>query len=161
MFLRFIITGGTFDKHYDPVKGELTFTETHLPDMIAQSRLTLPYVIEPLMLIDSLDMTDAHRQQILNACTTAMETQIILTHGTDTMVETAHVLGNARLNKTIVLTGAMIPFEMKNSDAMFNLGFACAAAQTLPQGVYIAMNGEVFAWDKVQKNKVVGRFEKV
>ncbi|RJX31389.1 MAG: asparaginase [Oxalobacter sp.] len=160
MTLRIIATGGTLDKHYHALAGELTFAETHLPQMLTQARVTVPYIIEPLMLLDSLHMQDADRKKVLAACQLAIESHIVITHGTDTMPETAQVLGAAKLNKTIVLTGAMIPFEMKDSDALFNLGFACAAAQTLPQGVYVAMNGQVFVWDKVQKNKVVGRFEK-
>jgi len=159
MTLRFIVTGGTLDKHYHAIAGELSFAESHLPQMLTQARITVPYVVEPLMLLDSLDMQEADRQKVLTACRSAVESHLVITHGTDTMPETAQVLGAAKLNKTIVLTGAMIPFEMKDSDALFNLGFACAAAQTLPQGVYVAMNGQVFAWDKVQKNKVVGRFE--
>ncbi len=161
MTLRFIVTGGTLDKHYHAIAGELSFVETHIPQMLAQARITIPYVVEPLMLLDSLHMQDADRQKVLTACQSAVESHLVITHGTDTMPETAHVLGAAKLNKTIVLTGAMMPFEMNNSDALFNLGFACAAAQTLPHGVYVAMNGQVFAWDKVQKNKVVGRFEEV
>lgn len=159
MTLRFIITGGTLDKHYHAIAGELSFADTHLPHMLMQARVSAPYVIEKLMLLDSLDMQEADRQKVLTACQSAVESHIVITHGTDTMPDTAHVLGKAKLNKTIVLTGAMVPFEMKDSDALFNLGFACAAAQTLPHGVYIAMNGQVFTWDKVQKNKVVGRFE--
>jgi L-asparaginase len=160
MTLRFIVTGGTLDKHYHAIAGELSFAETHLPHMLTQARVTVPYVIETVMLLDSLDMQETDRQKVLSACQSAVESHIVITHGTDTMPETAQVLGTANLNKTIVLTGAMVPFEMKDSDALFNLGFACAAAQTLSHGVYVAMNGQVFAWDRVQKNKSAGRFEK-
>lgn len=161
MTLRIIVAGGTLDKHYDPIQGELGFSETHVPAMLAQARVTVPATVEPLRLLDSLEMQDSDRQKILAACRTAAESHLVITHGTDTMRETARVLGPAQLDKTIVLTGAMVPFEMQNSDALFNLGFACAAAQTLPRGVYVAMNGQVFAWDKVRKNKVAGKFEKL
>ncbi len=159
MTLRIIATGGTIDKQYDEIAGELGFKKSLLPQMLAQARITAPCVLETLPLLDSLDMQEADRQRILTACLQAAETRIVITHGTDTMTETAAVLGGAKIEKTLVLTGAMIPFALDNSDALFNLGCACGVAQTLPHGVYITMNGQVFAWDKVQKNRAAGRFE--
>ncbi|MFO7635539.1 MAG: asparaginase domain-containing protein [Caldilinea sp.] len=157
--MRIIATGGTFDKHYDELRGELTFQESHLPGILKQARLTAPVVLEINQLIDSLHMQEANRQHILAACRASPEAQIVVIHGTDTMALTARVLGEARLAKSIVLTGAMIPYAVQGSDALFNLGFAFAAAQLLPHGVYIAMNGQVFAWDQVRKNTQTGVFE--
>jgi L-asparaginase len=157
--LRLITTGGTFDKRYDPIKGALGFADSHLDTIVTQARMLGPVATEVLMLIDSLDMNDSHRQQILAACKAADEIQMVIVHGTDTMVETAAVLGAAQLGKTIVLTGAMVPFEVAASDALFNLGYAVAAARLAPPGVYVAMNAQLFAWDRVQKNRVLGRFE--
>ena len=159
MTLRIIATGGTLDKQYNEITGELGFAESHLPQMLTQARITLPYSLEVLPLLDSLDMQDADRLLVLSACRQADETMIVITHGTDTLPETASVLGKAALEKTIVLTGAMIPHSFGESDAMFNLGFACAAAQTLPHGVFVAMNGQIFGWDGVRKNRAAGRFE--
>lgn len=161
MTLRIIATGGTLDKHYDEITGQLGFTNSHLPQMLQQARITAPYELEILPLLDSLDMQDADRQRILASCKHATESSIIITHGTDTMRETAEVLGKSALPKTIVLTGAMIPHSVVNSDAMFNLGFACSAAQTLPNGVYVVMNGQVFMWGRVKKNRKAGQFEAV
>jgi L-asparaginase len=160
MTLRILATGGTFDKHYDEIAGTLGFGTSHLPEVIQLSRITIPVELEQLPLLDSLDMQDADRQRILASCKQAAEESIIIIHGTDTMRETAAVLGAAKLAKTIVLTGAMIPYEIANSDALFNFGFACGVAQTLSHGVYVAMNAQVFAWDKVQKNRSAGVFEK-
>ncbi|MBE2240824.1 MAG: asparaginase [Caldilineaceae bacterium] len=157
--MRIIATGGTFDKHYDELRGELTFKDSHLPSILKQARLTTPIVLEINQLIDSLHMQEADRQHVLASCRAAPETEIVVIHGTDTMAVTARVLGEAGLAKCIVLTGAMIPYAVQGSDALFNLGFACAAAQLLLHGVYIAMNGEVFAWDKVRKNLQLGVFE--
>jgi L-asparaginase len=159
MRLRIIATGGTFDKHYDPLSGALGFADSHLPDSIARSRMTLPVALEQLPLLDSLDMQDDDRARVLAACQAADESAIVIIHGTDTMRETAAVLGAVGLGKTIVLTGAMIPYEIANSDALFNLGFASGVAQTLAPGVYVAMNGQIFAWDKVTKNRQAGVFE--
>jgi L-asparaginase len=159
MTLRILATGGTFDKQYDPIKGTLSFANSHLPQVIERARLTVPLQLEQLFLLDSLDMQDADRTRICAACEHAPETGIVIIHGTDTMRETAQVLGHVKLDKTVVLTGAMIPYEIANSDALFNFGFACGVAQTLPHGVYIAMNGQVFAWDHVQKNRSAGVFE--
>ncbi len=156
---RIIVTGGTFDKHYDAIRGELTFKDSHLPAILQQVRVTAPITLEVNQLIDSLHMTDAHREDVLEACRVVPEEGIVIVHGTDTMQDTARKLGEARLNKTIVLTGAMIPYEVVGSDALFNLGFALAAAQMMPPNVYIAMNGRVFAWDNVRKNKQLGVFE--
>jgi L-asparaginase len=159
MSLRIIATGGTFDKHYDEISGQLGFSQSHLPEALVRARITLPLTFEPLMMIDSLDMTDEDRRRILAACTDASETRIVVVHGTDTMPETAETLAKARLGKTIVLAGAMVPYELAHSDAMFNLGFACCAAQTLPEGVYIAMNAQVFKSGTVHKNRVAGIFQ--
>ena len=158
MTIRIIITGGTFDKHYDEIRGSLTFKDTHLPEILKIARCTVPIEVELNQLIDSLDMHAANRQQVLESCRRAPEGHIVITHGTDTMVETAGVLGAAGLDKTIVLTGAMVPYVFNNSDAVFNLGCAVTAVQILPQGVFIAMNGRVFPWDDVRKNKEQGIF---
>lgn len=156
---RIIVTGGTFDKHYDAIKGELTFKDSHLPAILEQARVTLPVAIEINQLIDSLHMTDVHRQGVLAACRAAPEECIVVIHGTDTMAQTAQVVGSAKLGKTIVFTGAMIPYSVQGSDALFNLGFAVAMTQALVPGTYVAMNGKVFAWDKVRKNRQDGVFE--
>lgn len=159
MSLRIIATGGTFDKHYNEISGQLGFSQSHLPEALTRARITLPFAFEPLMMIDSLDMTGEDRSRILAACRDSPETRIVIVHGTDTMPETADVLAAAGLSKTIVLTGAMVPYELVHSDAMFNLGFACCAAQTLPIGVFIAMNGQVFNSGAVHKNRAVGVFQ--
>jgi L-asparaginase len=159
MTLRILATGGTFDKHYDEIAGKLTFADSHLPAVLQRARITLPHTLEQLPLLDSLEMQDADRQRVLAACRHAPEAGIVIIHGTDTMRQTAEVLGAAKLGKTIILTGAMIPYEIANSDALFNLGFACAVAQTLAPGVYVAMNGQVFDWDNVQKNRTAGVFQ--
>lgn len=153
-----IVTGGTFDKHYDEIRGELTFKESHLPEILKLTRVTLPVEIEFNQLIDSLQMQDANRRSVLDACAAAAEERIIVTHGTDTMVETASLLGPARLAKTIVLTGAMIPYQIQGSDALFNFGTAFMAVQLLPPGVYVIMNGRAFAWDAVRKDRQKGVF---
>jgi L-asparaginase len=158
MTLRILATGGTFDKHYDEIAGKLGFADSHLPDIIARARITLPTQLEVVAMLDSLEMQDTDRHNVLVACQRAAETAIVIIHGTDTMRETAHVIGNAKLAKTVILTGAMIPYEIANSDALFNLGFASGIAQTLPHGVYIAMNGQIFNWDNVKKNRTAGVF---
>lgn len=158
MSFRIIATGGTFDKHYDAVKGALGFDKTHLPQVLGQARVTVPVEVQELMLLDSLDMQDADRARILQACGAAPEQRIVIVHGTDTMRETAETLAKARLNKTIVLTGAMIPYEVAGSDALFNLGFAFGVVQHLAEGIYLAMNGQVFSWDNVVKDRAAGRF---
>ncbi len=159
--IRIIITGGTFDKQYDAVRGELTFRDTHLAEVVANARINLPVELEVNQLIDSLHMQDANRDAVLAACAKAPESRVIVTHGTDTMVQTASVLGAAKLDKTIVLTGAMVPYTILGSDAVFNLGAAVAAVQLLPAGVYIAMSGRVFPWDQVRKNREKGVFEAI
>ena len=159
MSIRIIITGGTFDKHYDEIRGSLTFKDSHLPEILRFVRCSVPIELELNQLIDSLDMHAANRLSILESCRRATEDRIVITHGTDTMVETAAVLGEAQLPKTIVLTGAMVPYIFSNSDAVFNLGCAVTAVQLLARGVFVAMNGRVFDWDKVRKNKELGLFE--
>lgn len=159
MSLRIIATGGTFDKHYNELNGTLGFADSHLPEVLSRSRMTIPVALEVLPLLDSLDMQDLDRERIRAACAASADSAIVIVHGTDTMTETAAVLVAAALGKTIVLTGAMIPYAIANSDAMFNLGFASAAAQILPAGVYVAMNGQVFAGDKVTKNRSAGAFQ--
>jgi len=160
--LRVLACGGTFDKRYDPITGVLAFTESQLGDILVRARITVPAVVETVMLMDSLDMQDADRERVLAACRVAPESSLVIVHGTDTMAETARVLGahfGADATKTIVLTGAMVPYAISQSDALFNLGFACACAQTLAPGVWIAMNGRVFAWETVRKNREAGVFE--
>jgi L-asparaginase len=159
--LRLVACGGTFDKRYDPLRGELVFDGTQLPAIVERARLTVPVTIDALMQIDSLDMQAADRERVLTACRAAPETAIVITHGTDTMPETAAVLGPHfdAGEKTIVLTGAMVPYAITASDALFNVGFACAAAQALPPGVWIAMNGRMHRWDAVRKNREAGVFE--
>lgn len=160
MNTKILVTGGTFDKEYNELTGELFFKDTHLSEMLALGRSKLSTTVETLMMIDSLFMTDTDRQNILEHCQNTTEQQIVITHGTDTMVETAAVLAKAELNKTIVLTGAMIPYKFGSSDGLFNLGSALAFVQVLPAGVYIAMNGQFFSWNNVRKNKELGIFEK-
>jgi len=159
MTLRILATGGTFDKHYNELNGTLGFADSHVPALLARCRLTVEVALEQLPLMDSLDMADADRARILAACQAATEKAVVIIHGTDTMPQTAAVLVPAKLGQTIVLTGAMISYAIANSDAMFNLGFAAGVAQTLPPGVYVAMNGKIFAWDNVQKNKAAGVFQ--
>ncbi|EIJ45386.1 cytoplasmic L-asparaginase I protein [Herbaspirillum sp. GW103] len=161
MSLRIIATGGTFDKHYDEIAGQLGFSESHLPDVIARARITTDVSLETLRLLDSLEMQDGDRQRVLQACQASTQQAIVIIHGTDTMQQTAQVLGPALTDKTVVLTGAMIPYEIANSDAFFNFGFACGVAQVLPPGVYVAMNGRIFAWNKVAKNRSAGVFEPI
>jgi len=161
MAMRIFITGGTFDKEYNELDGKLYFKDTHLPEMLKLGRCKVPVEIRALMLVDSLEMNDADRQIIVDQCRKCKEDRIVITHGTDTMEETAKVLGGAGLMKTIVLTGAMVPYKFGSSDGLFNLGSALAFTQTLPPGVYIAMNGRYFSWDNVKKNKKLGEFEEI
>jgi L-asparaginase len=160
MTIRIIATGGTFDKHYDEIAGALTFNTSNLPAIIKRARITTAATCEELPLLDSLDMDEADRERVKAACAAAPENQIVIIHGTDTMRETAEVIARAALTKTIILTGAMIPYEIADSDALFNFGFAFGVVQTLQNGVYIAMNGQVFTWRKVQKNRQAGIFER-
>ena len=160
--VRIFITGGTFDKEYDEINGRLFFKDSHVTEMLRLGRCLLPTEPRTLMMIDSLEMSDEDRALILHSCQTCPEDRIVITHGTDTMENTARVLGEAfgsgRLTKTVVLTGAMIPYKFGSSDGLFNLGSSLAFAQTLPQGVYVAMNGRYFAWDNVTKDKRTGEF---
>ena len=160
MAVRIIATGGTFDKEYNELTGELFFTKTHLKEILKLGRCKLPVSVTPLMLIDSLHMTDKHRVQILQACKKAREKNIVITHGTDTLEITAKYLGEKMIDKTIVLTGAMIPYKFGASDGIFNLASALSFAQVLPKGVYVAMNGKLFHYDNVMKDKSRGIFEK-
>jgi L-asparaginase len=159
--IKIIATGGTFDKAYDPITGQLVFNQSHLSNISKQSRILPPPEIEILMLLDSLDMTDTHRAQILAAVQASTETKIVIIHGTDTMTESARILGLANLDKTIVFTGAMVPADIIDSDAQFNLGFALGCVLTLNLGTYVAMNASVHHWNNVRKNKALGIFEKV
>jgi L-asparaginase len=157
--IRVIVTGGTFDKEYDELTGRLFFKDTHLPEMLRLARCRAPLALQPLMMIDSLDMTEVDRRRIVEACRTCAETRLVITHGTDTMVETAGALLAAGLGKTVVLTGAMVPYAFGSSDGLFNLGSALSFAQVLPPGVYVAMNGRCFPGDKVHKDRAHGVFE--
>jgi L-asparaginase len=157
--IKLFSTGGTFDKEYNELTGALYFQHTHLPDMLKHGRCLVDVSIETLMMIDSLEMTDGDRALILQRCLETPETRIVITHGTDSMEETAAVLGKGITGKTIVLTGAMIPYTFGSSDGIFNLGTALAFVQTLPPGVYVAMNGRYFGWDSVRKNRQLGVFE--
>lgn len=157
--IRIIVTGGTFDKSYDEIKGTLTFRDSHLPSILEQMRLTLTPEIEINQLVDSLDMQEGNRLKIGRSCKESSQERILITHGTDTMVLTARYLASLNLKKTILLTGAMIPYAVSGSDALFNLGTAFSAVQILPHGVYIAMCGQVFPWDKVEKNREKGVFQ--
>jgi L-asparaginase len=157
--IRIFVTGGTFDKTYDEIGGRLTFGETHVPEMLELGRCRVEVSLRTLMMIDSLEMTEADRDVIVRNCNQAPETQIVITHGTDTMVETAAALARGVSGKTVVLTGAMIPYAFGSSDGLFNLGSALSFVQVLPAGVYVAMNGQHFAWDRVRKNRETGVFE--
>jgi len=157
--IRILITGGTFDKDYNELTGQLYFQDSHLPEMLKLGRCNLDLEVRTLMMIDSLDMSDDDRQIILEHCRHAPESRIVITHGTDTMVQTAAALAGRVPDKTIVLTGAMVPYKFGSSDGLFNLGSALAFGQTLPRGVYVAMNGRYFDWDKVRKNRQTGMFE--
>ena len=159
--LRVLVTGGTFDKTYDEIRGRLSFDETHLHEMLRLGRSRVELTVETLMMIDSLDMTDADRARIVARCAECVETRVVVTHGTDTMVETARALAAGIGGKTVVLTGAMIPYAFGSSDGMFNLGSALSFAQALPPGIYIAMNGQYFPWNAVRKNRDTGVFEAI
>jgi L-asparaginase len=161
MPLRIFITGGTFDKEYNELDGKLFFKDTHLPEMLKLGRCKVPVEIRTLMLVDSLEMTNADRQIIAEQCRKCKEDRIVITHGTDTMEETARVLGKSITDKTIILTGAMVPYKFGSSDGLFNLGSALAFAESLPHGIYVAMNGRCFMWDNVKKNKKTGEFEEL
>ncbi len=157
--IRILITGGTFDKRYDEIGARLHFTESQVPDMLRLGRSRVDVATRTVMLVDSLDMSEADRDLIAQNCLQAPEARIVVTHGTDTMVETARAIAARVADKTVVLTGAMVPYAFGSSDGMFNLGSALSFAQVLPPGVYIAMNGRCFPWDQVRKNRKTGVFE--
>ena len=161
MAIRIFITGGTFDKEYNEITGQLYFKDTHLHELLELGRCRVPVEIRTLMMIDSLEMTEEDRELIVHQCIHAEEDRIIITHGTDTMSDTAKVLAEKISNKTIILTGAMIPIKFGSSDGLFNLGSALAFAQSLPFGIYVAMNGRYFNWNNVRKNKQTGIFEEI
>ena len=161
MAIRIFITGGTFDKEYNELEGSLYFKDTHLPEMLALGKCKVDVEIRTLMMVDSLEMSHSDRNLIVEQCRSTKEDRIIITHGTDTMEVTARVLGQLVKDKTIILTGAIIPYKFGSSDGLFNLGSALAFAQTLPIGVYIVMNGRHFHWHNVRKNRKTGEFEEV
>ena len=161
MAIRIFVTGGTFDKEYNELNGELFFKDTHLHEMLRLGRSKLELEISTLMMIDSLDMLEEDREQIERACMKSSEERILITHGTDTMQVTAAMLAEKISNKTIVITGAMVPYKFGSSDGLFNLGAALAFVQSLPHGVYVAMNGKIFKGDNVMKNKATGEFETI
>ncbi len=159
--IRIFVTGGTFDKEYNEINGTLFFQDTHVKEMLRLGRCLVDIEIQTLMMIDSLEMTAQHRDIVREHCATAQECRIVITHGTDTMVETATHLARHITGKTIVLTGAMVPYKFGSSDGLFNLGSALAFVQTLPPGVYVAMNGRCFPWERVRKDRERGIFESV
>jgi L-asparaginase len=160
--IRVLVTGGTFDKEYDELTGRLFFRDTHVEEMLHRGRARLELAIETVMMIDSLDMDEGGRAKVVARCRAAAERAIVITHGTDTMCETAAALAKAGLSdKTVVLTGAMVPYAFGSSDGLFNLGSALSFVQVLPAGVYVAMNGRHFPWDAVRKNRKTGVFEAV
>ena len=160
MAIRILVTGGTFDKEYDELTGRLFFKDTHVEEMLHRGRCRVEVAIETVMMVDSLELDDRGRADIVRRCRDGSETRIVVTHGTDTMVETAQAMAAARLTgKTIVLTGAMVPYAFGSSDGLFNLGSALSFVQVLPPGVYVAMNGKHFRWDAVRKNRETGVFE--
>ena len=161
MSIRILVTGGTFDKEYNERTGELFFKDTHINEMLQRGRCRVPVHVRTVMMVDSLKMTDADRALIVQNCARAEEKQIIVTHGTDTMTETGAAIARAVSDKTVVLTGAMIPWAFGSSDGLFNLGSALSFAQVLPAGVYIAMNGKCFPWDRCRKNRERGEFEEI
>jgi L-asparaginase len=161
MTIRIFVTGGTFDKEYDELTGTLNFRRTHIEEMLDRGRCRLDVEIDVLMMLDSLDMNEAHRDLIVQSARRCAESQIVISHGTDTMVETASALAAGVTDKTIVLTGAMVPYAFGSSDGLFNLGSALSFVQTLPTGVYLAMNGRCFRWDNVRKNRDIGVFEPI
>lgn len=159
--IQIFVTGGTFDKEYDAIQGKLYFKHTHLKEILQYGRASLSISIDTLMMVDSLEMTDVQRQQICDACKQSASPYIIITHGTDTMTTTAAAIAQLHLTKTIVITGAMIPYAFGSSDGYFNIGSALAFVQYMPHGTYIVMNGKCFDWNKVQKNRENGFFEPI
>ncbi len=161
MAIRILVTGGTFDKEYNEKTGQLFFKDTHLAEMLKRGRSRVPVSIRTVMMVDSLEMSDADRELIVQSCRQAPEDRVVVTHGTDTMTETAAAIARAETGKTVVLTGAMIPWAFGSSDGLFNLGSALSFVQLLPVGVYVAMNGKCFPWDRVRKNRERGEFEEI
>ena len=162
MRIRILVTGGTFDKEYDELTGRLYFRDTHVPEMLRRGRSRVDVELETVMMMDSLEMRDADRARVVERCRAAGESAIVVTHGTDTMVDTARALAASALDrKTIVLTGAMVPYAFGSSDGLFNLGSALSFVQVLEPGVYVAMNGQHFRWDAVRKNTSTGVFEAI
>ena len=161
MAIRILVTGGTFDKEYNETTGQLFFKDTHIVEMLRLGRSRVEVTIRTVMMIDSLEMTDADRVLIVQNCLQSPEDRIVITHGTDTMTETAAAVARAVSGKTVVLTGAMIPYAFGSSDGLFNLGSALSFVQVLPPGVYLAMNGKCFPWDRVRKNRERGEFEEI
>ena len=159
MKVRLLITGGTIDKVYNQSNGELEFDKTHFPEMVKRSRVEVDLTLEEIMLLDSLDMVDKERDLIVDSCLSCEEDFILITHGTDTMCDTARLIGESNIDKTIVLFGAMVPYAVNNSDALFNFGCALGSLQLLESGVYVAMNGRVLPWDDVEKNRALGVFQ--
>jgi L-asparaginase len=159
--IRILVTGGTFDKEYNERTGQLYFNNTHLGEMLRLGRSRLEVKVETVMMVDSLDMTDSDRAVVVQKCRAAAEERIVITHGTDTMTDTAAALAREITDKTIVLTGAMVPYAFGSSDGLFNLGSALSFAQLLPHGVYVAMNGKYFHWEHVRKNRERGEFEAI
>ena len=157
--IKIFITGGTFDKEYNELNGKLYFKNTHMYELLELGRCRLDVDIETLMMVDSIEMSTNERNYILQKCINESVDQIIVTHGTDTMVKTAQLLADSVKNKTIILTGAMIPVKFGSSDGLFNMGSALSFVQSLPYGVYIAMNGQIFNQENVRKNKTLGIFE--
>ncbi len=157
--IRIFVTGGTFDKTYDEIAGRLSFGDSHVAEMLRLGRSRVDVSIRTLMMVDSLQMTDEDRAVIVRNCAQCEEERIVVTHGTDTMVATAEALARDVPGKTVVLTGAMVPYAFGSSDGLFNLGSALSFAQVLPAGVYVAMNGRHFAWNRVRKNRETGVFE--
>ena len=161
MSIRILVTGGTFDKEYNEHTGQLVFKDTNVAEMLRLGRSRVEVTIRTLMMVDSLEMSDADRDLIVQNCLQSEEDRIVITHGTDTMTDTAAAVAREVTGKTVVLTGAMIPYAFGSSDGLFNLGSALSFVQVLPPGVYIAMNGKCFPWDRVRKNRDRGEFEEV
>ncbi|MEY2528167.1 MAG: L-asparaginase [Verrucomicrobiota bacterium] len=161
MTIRILVTGGTFDKKYNERNGELFFQDTHVAEMLRLGRSRVAVTIRTVMMIDSLEISDADRALVVQNCLQAEEDRIVITHGTDTMTETAAAVARAVTGKTVVLTGAIIPYAFGSSDGLFNLGSALSFAQVLPAGVYVAMNGKCFPWNCVRKNRERGEFEEI
>ncbi len=159
MSIKLLITGGTFDKEYNELNGLLYFKNTHVPEMLTMARSQLDVEVKTLMMVDSLEITEVQRALIVSECAKAEQDKIVITHGTDTMTITAKRIAEVVKDKTIVLTGAMMPFKFGSSDGLFNMGSALAFVQILEPGVYIAMNGKYFHWENVEKNRMYGRFE--